>query len=369
MGVLASDLMGQKMINSNNKQPLVSICIPTYNVEKTIAETLTSIINQTYKNLEIIISENASTDNTLTILNEFNDPRIKIHITSKTILAEKNFGRCIELANGDYIAIFHADDLYNPYMVEKQVQAFHDDPSIGAVFTMADYIDIHGEIIGEHKLPFELKGNNVYSFLEILTSILRNGNFLMCPSAMVRSKIYKQLSIFDVERFGTSSDLDMWLRILKKHPIAILDEKLMRYRISNMQGGAIYNYLRLDEADFFKVIDFHLLAETCTNLKTLSSSLNTYEFQRFDDNIQRAVNYILKGQSQNAKKLLKESFSTNVFLVAMSHFKKPKLLAVLIFGLMLLSSTYFGLEWYLSKFYHKYRCRKSANHHNPTKRE
>lgn len=350
------------MINSNKKQPLVSICIPTYNVEKTIAETLTSIIDQTYKNLEIIISENASTDNTLSLLDKFNDPRIKIYRTSKTIIAEKNFSRCIELATGDYIAIFHADDLYNLDMVEKQVQAFHDNSSISAVFTMADHIDIHGEIIGEHKLPFELKGKQIYSFQEILTSILRNGNFLLCPSAMVRSKIYKQLSTFDVERFGTSSDLDMWLRILKKHPIAILDEKLMRYRISNMQGGAIYNYLRIDEADFFKVIDFHLLAETCTNLKTLTSSLNNYEFQRSDDNIQRAVNYILKGQSQNAKKLLKESFSKKIFWVAMIHFKKPKLLAVLVFGLMLLSSTYLGLEWYISTIYHKYRCRKSPNH-------
>ncbi|CAD6491931.1 MAG: Glycosyl transferase family 2 [Candidatus Argoarchaeum ethanivorans] len=354
------------MINSNNKQPLVSICIPTYNVEKTIAETLNSIIDQTYKNLEIVISENASTDNTLSLLDKFNDPRIKIYRTSKTIIAEQNFSRCIELATGDYIAIFHADDLYNPDMVEKQVQAFQDNSSVGAVFTMADHIDIHGEIIGEHKLPLELKGKQIYPFQDILTSILKNGNFLLCPSAMVRSKIYKQLSTFDVERFGTSSDLDMWLRILKKHPITILDEKLMRYRISNMQGGTIYNYLRIDEADFFKVIDFHLLAETRTNIKTLTSSLNNYEFQRSDDNIQRAVNYILRGQSQNAKKLLKESFSKKVFWVAMSHFKKPKLLAVLVFGLMLLSSTYLGVELYICRYYHKYRCRNSANYHNPT---
>lgn len=350
------------MINSNNKQPLVSICIPTYNAEKTISETLTSIINQTYKNMEIIISENASTDNTLTILNKFNDPRIKIYRTSKTIIAEKNFSRCIEFATGDYIAIFHADDLYNPDMVEKQVQAFYDNPSIGAVFTMADYIDIHGETIGEHKLPSELKGKQTYSFQEILTSILRNVNFLMCPSAMVRSEIYKQLSTFQVERFGTSSDLDMWLRILKKHPIAILDEKLMKYRISNIQGGTKYNYLRTEEADFFKVIDFHLLAQTCIDKKTLTSSLNDYEFQRSDDNIQRAVNYILKGQSPNAKKLLKESFSINVFWVAISRFKNPKLMAVLVFGLMLLSSTYLGLELYISKMYHNYRCRKLPYH-------
>jgi glycosyltransferase involved in cell wall biosynthesis len=347
------------MISSNKNQPLVSICVPTYNVERTIEETLSSIINQTYKNLEIIVSENASTDSTLTILNKFNDSRIKIYSASKTVTAENNFNRCIELATGDYIAIFHADDLYNPDMVEKQVQAFHDNPSIGAVFTMANYIDINGVIIGEHKLPFEPKGKQIYSFADIFRSILTSYNFLMCPSAMVRNTIYKQLATFDVEKFGTSSDLDMWLRVLKTHPITILDEKLMSYRISHMQGGAKYNHLRVEEADFFKVIDFHLSDDACTKIGTLTSNLNYYEFQRTDDKIQRAVNYILKGQKQSAKKLLKKSFPKEVFLAAMSNLKKPKLLAVLVFGLVLRSSTNLGLEWHISTVYDKYRRRKS----------
>ncbi len=347
------------MISSNKNQPLVSICIPTYNVERTIEETLSSIINQTYKNLEIIVSENASTDSTLTILNKFNDSRIKIYSASKTVTAENNFSRCIELATGDYIAIFHADDLYTPDMVEKQVQAFHDNPSIGAVFTMANYIDINGVIIGEHKLPFNLKGKQIYSFVDIFKSILMSYNFLLCPSAMVLSTIYKQLATFDVEKFGTSSDLDMWLRILKTHPIAILDEKLMSYRISHMQGGTKYNHLRVEEADFFKVIDFHLSDEACTKIGTLTSSLNYYEFQRTDDKIQRSVNYILKGQTQNAKILLRKSFPKEVFLAAMNNFKKPKLLAVLTFGLVLRSSTNLGLEWHISNVYDKYRRRKS----------
>ena len=133
-------------------QPLVSICIPTYNVEKTVVQTVQSVLNQTYHNLEILVVDNASTDDTLTLLQKFDDPRITIHKNSKNIGAEQNFSQCIQLANGEYIAIFHADDLYMPDMVQKQVEAFEDNPTISAVFTLAKLINSHGEAIGESKL-------------------------------------------------------------------------------------------------------------------------------------------------------------------------------------------------------------------------
>lgn len=131
----------ENLKNKNIMLPLVSICIPTYNAEKTVVDTVESVLNQTYRNLEIIVSDNASTDNTIALLEKFTDPRIKLYRNSKNIGAEKNFNRCIELATGRYIAIFHADDVYLPEMVEKQVKAFLDDPSIGAVFTTATYIN------------------------------------------------------------------------------------------------------------------------------------------------------------------------------------------------------------------------------------
>ncbi|MCO5383612.1 MAG: glycosyltransferase [Methanosarcina barkeri] len=169
------------MNNSSSKQtvykqpnpPLVSICIPVYNSEKTIVSTLQSILNQTYQNLEIIIVDNASTDNTLDLIGKLTDPRIIIYKNSVNIGAEKNFSKCIELATGDYIAIFHSDDLYKQEMVQKQVQAFQENPSIGAVFTLANQINEQGEVIGEYKLPVELKNNGTYCFSEIINLILK----------------------------------------------------------------------------------------------------------------------------------------------------------------------------------------------------
>lgn len=351
------------MLAYQNKKPLVSVCIPTYNAEKTVVNTLKSILNQTYQNLEIIIVDNASTDNTLALLQNFNDPRIKSYKNSKNIGAERNWGRCIELASGEYIAIFHADDLYKSDMVEKQVHVFQDNPAIGAVFTMANDINERDEVIGKHKLPVELKGKGAYYFPEIFISILENRNFLMCPSAMVRSEIYKELAPFDDEWFGTSADLDMWLRILERHPIAILDEKLMSYRISNevivkigeiyfklkrTQWSNLYRHLRTEQADFFKVMDFYLSSKS-GNLDIPQSTINKYELLRSGDNITRAVNHLIKGQSQDAKKLLKESFSIRIFWAMMGYIGKPRFLAYWIFGAMLLVLIYFGLGRYLGK--------------------
>jgi len=342
------------MTNPNGKQrpynqPLVSICVPTYNAEETVVATIQSILNQTYHNLELLVVDNASTDNTLSLLQQINDSRLVIHRNERNIGGEKNWSRCIELASGEYIAIFHADDLYKPDMVEKQVQAFQDNPPIGAVFTLANRIDDSDKVIGEGKLPVKLRDKRVYHFPEIFIRILENGNFLMCPSCMVRSKLYKELAPFNDERFGTSADLDMWLRILEKCPIAILDEKLMRHRISKAQGSYKYGYLRTEQADFFKVMDCYLSVKSGM-LDIPYSALNKYEFLRSMDKIGCAWSYLIKSKPQEAKKLLRESFSATMF--RMRSIRKPKLVAYWIFGLMLLVLVHLGLGRYLRRSLH-----------------
>ncbi|MFH1905707.1 MAG: glycosyltransferase [bacterium] len=327
-----------------NKKPLVSICIPAYNAEKTVVSTLQSIINQTYQNLEVIIVDNDSTDDTSAILQKFRDPRIKIYKNSKNIGAEKNWSRCIELANGEYIAIFHANDLYMPDMVEKQVQAFQDNPSIGAVFTIANYINDRGEVIGEHKLPVKLKGKGVYYFSEIFISTLRNGNFLMCPSAMVKSEIYKELAPFNDEQFGTSADLDMWLRILERHPIAILDERLMKYRISSSSGTLLYWNKRTERADFFFVMD-HFAKSPALTVKIEKRFWEQYEYYKKLDNVVLVKNLLKRGEINKARNLSNKTLSVNFIINSFGELNGLKQLIVaviLVFGINIGFGKYLG---------------------------
>jgi GT2 family glycosyltransferase len=269
-----------------------------------------------------------------------------IHRNERNIGAEANFSKCIQLATGEYIAIFHADDLYLPNMVEKQVRVFQDNPSVGAVFTMARLINDRDETIGGSKLPAKLRRKRVFRYPEIFFSILESGNFLMTPSCMVRGKLYKELAPFDGQRFGTSADLDMWLRILEKGPIAVLDEKLMNYRVSTTHGSYQWPFVRTEEADFFKVMDYHLSVKSGV-MDIPRSVLDKYEFQRSLDKIVRAINHLNKRESAEAKRLLRESVSTRAFRGAMGNITRPRAVAFWLCSILLLGSGH--LRPYLAK--------------------
>lgn len=309
-----------------NREPLVSICVPTYNAEDTLRDTLSSILAQTYPNLEIIVVDNASRDGTCVIIGSFKDPRIKAFKNKENFGAERNWNRCLELAGGKYIAIFHADDFYRSSMVEKQVQFLEKNPDVGAVFTEAYKINGSGEVIGEYRLPAGLSNNGIYCFEEVLMELLRGPNFFVCPSAMVRGKIYKDLAPFRTASFGTSADLDMWLRILQSHPVGILDEKLMCYRISDSQGSNMYNKLRTSEADFFKVMDYYL--SIFKKERMPKANLNTYMLRKLYDMHACSRNYLIKGQPDEAKALMERIFlSSEAFKDFKSNFvSRPHLL-------------------------------------------
>jgi len=240
--------------------PLVCICIPTYNAELTIRETLASVLNQSYSNLIVQLVDNASSDRTLEIVEAFDDQRICIHRNASNIGAEGNFNRCIQLATGKYTAIYHADDLYEPQMVERQVALLERAQQIGAVFTEATVIDQTGARIGRLSVPVPSHTERgLYDFPTLFKSILKSSNFLICPSAMVRTEIYlNEIRCWQGDLFGSAADLDVWLRISQAHSIAILHQPLIRYRVSTTQSTHSLIRLRTERAEFFRVIDRYL---------------------------------------------------------------------------------------------------------------
>jgi len=113
------------MQNLDNPEPLVTICVPVFNGERTIAGTINSILNQTYKNIEIIVVDNCSEDSTVKIVKEFSDIRIHLILSDNHLpCAEANWNRCFQYGQGEFLAIFHADDVYLPHMISRQVEAF-----------------------------------------------------------------------------------------------------------------------------------------------------------------------------------------------------------------------------------------------------
>ncbi len=314
--------------------PLVCICIPAYNAETTIAETLASILNQTYQNLKVIVLDNASTDRTVSIANTFKDSRLVIHKNATNIGALENFNLTIELAEGKYTAMFHADEVYENEMVEQQVAVLGRFPQVGAVFTEASLIDGYGKVFGETKVAQYVrrqKGETVaFNFKELFPVILRSGNFLLCSGAMVRTEIYKtEIRFWDADRFSTSCDLDVWLRILEHHQIALILQKLMRTRTTQTQASFQELKRNTQRADMFLVLDYYL--EKYRSQGIISDwDIAVYEALQRMDTARRAMNLYLTARNQDARALLRSISTWN--LIKFAFYSKRGLLTFLLIG-------------------------------------
>jgi glycosyltransferase involved in cell wall biosynthesis len=315
----------QIMENSQNTGPLVSICIPVYNGEKTIRKTISSVISQTYQNLEIVIVDNCSTDSSVKIVQEFKDPRIKLILNDIHLpCAEYNWNRCFQYVHGEFMAIFHADDVYLPQMVERQVETFIRYPLVGSVFIQGNWINEHDDIIKVYKIPHRLKELESLNYQDLLISTLEIGDYLLTSSAMIRTKIYRKLAPFKYEQFGTASDFDMWLRAAEIAPVIILKEQLMNYRMSMMQESYSINRLRVDEADGFIVLDSHLdqNEKNKDRIEISIKTINKYDLLRLRDKLFCARNYLYKHNLNGFNKQMKEISWMNYSLI---YFKNPQL--------------------------------------------
>jgi glycosyltransferase involved in cell wall biosynthesis len=297
--------------------PLVCICIPTYNAEKTIAATLRSVLDQTYSNLKIQVVDNDSTDRTLAVVESSPDERITLHRNAANLGAEGNFNRCIQLAKGKYTAIFHADDIYEPEMVATQVAFLQQHPQAGAVFTEAKLIDEKSQFIGEIRTPGTLSSpDHLYDFKTIFKAVLQHSNFLICPSVLVRTSVYQEdIKAWRGELFGSGADLDVWLRIAKYHAIGILRAPLMRYRIGQSQWSARIR-MSTSRGEIFRIVD-HYLEDLPT--REILSNQDWENYKRLDrrDRIGRAVNLYLTGDPENASQLCYDVYSWNALTAAL----------------------------------------------------
>lgn len=243
--------------------PLVCICVPNYNNEKTITETMDSLVNQTYKNLIIKVFDNASTDGSLKILRKYEKDynNIEIFESKKNIGGEANYTRCIENMHGDYSSIYHSDDVYLPNIVEEQVEFLEKNQDCVAVLTNSYVVDENGSFICNNFFPKEFKSDlyTKFDFIKLLRSIIKHDSFLQCPSALVRTIIYKrEITKWEIEDFKTASDVSVWLRLALSGKVAIINKPLFKYRYSDQSFSFRVLANRLNKKDLFNVLDFYM---------------------------------------------------------------------------------------------------------------
>ncbi|MBI1866406.1 MAG: glycosyltransferase [Candidatus Staskawiczbacteria bacterium] len=345
------------------EDPLLTICVTTYNSEKTIKKTLESVLAQTYPNFEILVSDNGSSDNTEKIVESFKKEHANITVRKNipNIKPGKFYDGCYDNCNGclrsglikgEFISFWHSDDIYQKTIATEQVEFLIDNLEVGAVFTLGNIIDSGDKIVGKFRLPKELHKKNTYHFTEIFKAILRYGNtFLITPTFMARTEIFKKVWLFhDEGLFGTSGDLEMWLRILETYPIGILQKNLICYRTGG--GGKQHNRVSTEQAGFFKVMDYYLIEKSYLD-KMDKISLRQYEYQKYFDNTLRAMNFLIKGQESEAKNIINHSFSFKIFRAFFENMNilRAKVLALKI---ILFIGINLGLGKYLGKILYRF---------------
>jgi glycosyltransferase involved in cell wall biosynthesis len=140
-----------------------SICIPTYNGAIFIDHALQSVINQTCRTFEIVVSDDDSTDGTLAHVERISDPRLRCVRNRQRLGLVGNWNRCIEIASHDLICLFHQDDEMLPNNIEKKIDFLDHNTEVGFVFSNMRSIDAEGAIIDGHWSPQYLPVSDVIS--------------------------------------------------------------------------------------------------------------------------------------------------------------------------------------------------------------
>lgn len=289
---------------AKSETPLVSIVVPVYNGEKYLRESLDSIVNQTYSNIEVLVMDDASTDNSPEIVKIYGD-KVTHHRQPTNRGQFDNVNDGIGMASGQYIAVYHADDIYDPRIVELEVKFLQKYPETGAVFCLDIFIDAKGLEYGRLDIPAVVRGEKPIKYPIILNTLLTYKNvFLVGPTSMVRASAYKEVGLYRGEEFQIASDLEMWVRIARKYPIGIIEKHLHRYRHGHSNLSQQFYHLRAETERHFMILDLYL-KEGGMEIAT-EEALSANEAHRAEDMLMVAINHYIIGNIEDSNSFLKK---------------------------------------------------------------
>jgi len=204
--------------------PLVSICIPTYNRADMIGMAVESALNQSYRNIEVIVVDNASSDSTDDVISCYKDERLRYEKNPENLGLFGNFNRCIELARGRYIHILHSDDYIDPEFTRTCIQFLESHQNVAMTFS--SIIILCKDVQKRIELSEE---NIIFPAPEGFNEILTRRNFINCPTVMMRREVYDNVGRYSCE-YPYAADLLMWLKISKRYDIAYIHDAALYYR-------------------------------------------------------------------------------------------------------------------------------------------
>lgn len=281
----------------------VSIIIPTFNRRDYITTALDSVLAQSYKDYEIIIIDDGSSDDTKEVLKPYQNNIRYFYQDNRGIPATRNKG--IREAQGDYIAFLDSDDYWLPEKLKRQIECFKQNPHHGMVATRCSSITPDGRFRKKNR-----PGKSGW----VLTDLFK-ANFIRTSSAMIKKECFEKVGLFD-ESLPECEEYDLWLRITKHYPIGFINEPLTVYT-DNPRGVSTDSLagriLRL------KVLEKDYLKECIPSALYRKRLASNYHYV--------GRHYLNQGEISEGRKHIKHSLSLNplnlkyLFYYTLSLFK------------------------------------------------
>ena len=204
--------------------PLVSVVIPNYNYATYVREAINSVLAQTYPNIEIIVVDDGSSDDSRTTIASYGDKIIGIFQQNQGVSATRNNG--VKASRGKYVAFLDADDVWLPRKIELQMAKFRDDPALGMVHVAVDEVDSSGRILAQKLNGLEGRRTDAF-FMLTAECVFGGGSGIVVPR-----RVFDEVGGFDT-RLSTSADWDLFCRISSLYAVGFVPEILLKYRVHN----------------------------------------------------------------------------------------------------------------------------------------
>lgn len=224
--------------------PLVSVICLCYNHKKYLEESLNSVLNQTYKNIELIIADDCSIDNSKGTIQIWlkNHPNIKFISNTTNLGNTKTFNKALQFSKGDYIIDLAADDILLPNCVEKQIDAFLNSKqkNLGIVYGNAELINKNNthlryyyEVDNDQKVLKKPAEGDIY------LAMLSQSSMICSVSSMVNREVLERLNGYDENL--AYEDLDLWIRTSRSYNFEFIDAVLIKKReLENSMGNLFF---------------------------------------------------------------------------------------------------------------------------------
>ena len=235
---------------------LVSICVPAYNSAAYIKRTINSILRQSYENIELVVVDDNSTDNTVEIVRSIKDDRLRLICNEENLGMTGNWNRCVRECRGEYVKLVPADDLISRHCIEKSMEAFKNNSGASLVIVDTKLIDNDDNTVGSYAhWPFSGRARGG---LVAKASVMLN-NFWGNPvCALFRKKDFETVGGFDSD-IPYILDFDLWLGLSRLGDTIFIKECLSAFRVrkDSNTGVLIGSGGRDYTAEHVRLLDKH----------------------------------------------------------------------------------------------------------------